>query len=136
MSSLYRVAFPLDLIAEVVLILSPLAIGIYLVIRDTIRQRGKWGINWKPAVCMQCDTSAPLFRKPANRRQALWGGWTCAECGFELDKWGRPVEEQNTLAKWAVLRVAEKIQEREYPAHEPDERIREANNQTQRGDVL
>jgi hypothetical protein len=51
-----------------------LAIGMVLVIRDTVRQRGNWGINFKRVVCTLCDTPMPMVRKPANWRQALWGG--------------------------------------------------------------
>jgi hypothetical protein len=47
----------------------------------------------KPRACPECGTPAPKFRKPANRRQALWGGWTCPECGCEVDRRGRKVEE-------------------------------------------
>lgn len=112
-----------------------LAIGMVLVIRDTIRQRGNWGINFKQAICTQCDTPMPMVRKPANWRQALWGGGTCAECGFELDKWGRPVEGQKAPAKWKVLRAIEEGEriDRRRPARE--ERMREVNEQTQRGDA-
>ena len=110
MSAEPSVAIHIVLMIFSVLIFSPLAVGMALVIRDTIRQRGKWGINFKRAVCTRCGTPMPMVRKPANRRQALWGGGTCPECGFELDKWGRPIaiEEQNTLAKWAILRAVAK----------------------------
>jgi len=106
-----------------------------LILRDTIRQRGKWGINFKRAVCTQCGTAMPMIRKPANWRQTLWGGGTCAECGFELDKWGRPIEGQNTLAKWAVLRAAGAADEREHQPHSRDDRIQNVKDQTQRGDA-
>lgn len=106
-----------------------------LMLRDTIRQRGKWGINFKRAVCTQCGTPMPMVRKPANWRQALWGGGTCPECGFELDKWGRPIAEQTTLAKWAVLRAAEDAQEREHRPQLGHERIRNVKDQTQRGEA-
>jgi hypothetical protein len=46
----------------------------------------------KPKACPKCGTPAPRVRKPANRRQMLWGGWTCAECGCELDRRGRKVK--------------------------------------------
>jgi hypothetical protein len=65
----------------------------------------------------------------------MWGGWTCAECGFELDKWGRPTEKQNNLAKWAVIRAVEKTEEGEYQTHNRDERIHKINDQTKRGDL-
>lgn len=40
-------------------------------------------------LCSKCGTEQPMFRKPANRTQALWGGYTCAKCGAELDARGR-----------------------------------------------
>jgi ribosomal protein L37AE/L43A len=45
----------------------------------------------KPQPCPECGTPAPKVRRPANRRQMLWGGWTCPECGTELDRRGRRV---------------------------------------------
>ena len=41
--------------------------------------------------CPTCGEQMPRFRKPANSRQAMWGGWTCAKCGLELDRKGKPV---------------------------------------------
>jgi hypothetical protein len=42
--------------------------------------------------CPECGEPFPRFRKPANRRQALWGGNTCANCGCEVDRRGRKIE--------------------------------------------
>src|SRR5262245_56526779 len=70
-----------------------LTIGGVLIVRDTIRRRGNWGINFRPVFCPECREPAPTIRAPKNWRQALWGGCTCAECGLEYDKWGRPVGE-------------------------------------------
>jgi predicted amidophosphoribosyltransferase len=36
--------------------------------------------------CPVCRTPLPAIRRPKNRRQALWGGWTCPGCGAELDR--------------------------------------------------
>jgi hypothetical protein len=47
----------------------------------------------KPKKCPECDTPMPRFRQPANRRQALWGGWTCPQCGCEMDRRGRKVKD-------------------------------------------
>lgn len=66
----------------------------YLVVRDTRRKKGNWGINLEPSVCRKCDTPCPPVRTPANFRQMLWGGWTCPHCGYELDKWGEPIDNQ------------------------------------------
>jgi hypothetical protein len=41
-----------------------------------------------------------VIRKPKNRRQALWGGWTCEACGLEYDKWGRTVDEPEEPDAW------------------------------------
>jgi hypothetical protein len=80
----------LPLVGLMVLILG---IGAALMIRDTIRRRGKWGLSFRPVNCPECGEPAPIVRMPANRRQALWGGHTCEECGTEYDKWGRPVDD-------------------------------------------
>ena len=67
-----------------------------LVVRDTIRKQGMWGINLKSLVgidCPACGEPLPAFRKPKNVNQALWGGCNCPECGCEIDKWGRKVED-------------------------------------------
>ena len=39
--------------------------------------------------CPNCGTPVPRFRNPTSLRQALWGGWSCAHCGTELDRNGR-----------------------------------------------
>jgi len=71
-----------------------LLVGLVLVIRDTVRRRGNWGINTKPVNCPGCGDPAPLARVPKNWRQALWGGCTCTNCGLEYDKWGHAVDDK------------------------------------------
>ena len=39
--------------------------------------------------CPRCGTPVPRFRNPTSFRQALWGGWTCANCATEMDRNGR-----------------------------------------------
>ena len=80
-------------IAVAVVMVVTLAAGATLVIRDTIRRRGRWGINLRQVRCPECDEPAPEIRKPKNTHQMLWGGCTCEVCGLEYDKWGRPVPE-------------------------------------------
>jgi hypothetical protein len=65
-----------------------------LVVRDTVRQRGRWGLNFKGLAgtdCPRCGASLPPAQFPKTFRQALWGGWTCDDCGCEIDKWGREI---------------------------------------------
>ncbi len=73
-----------------------LAAGGVLVVRDTVRRRGRWGLNFQQVRCPECGEPAPVVRRPQNRRQALWGGCTCARCGTEYDKWGRPVTDERS----------------------------------------
>lgn len=68
-----------------------LAVGAALVVWDTVRKRGRWGINLRPVCCPVCGEPAPVVRRPKNTRQALWGGCTCDGCGTEYDKWGQPI---------------------------------------------
>jgi len=66
------------------------AAGIAFLAWGTTR-KNNWGVNFKRAVCPACGTRAPVVRMPASLKQAMWGGWTCAKCGQEVDKWGRNV---------------------------------------------
>lgn len=34
----------------------------------------------------------PFFRIPENKKQLLWGGWTCESCGSELDRKGNLIK--------------------------------------------
>jgi hypothetical protein len=42
-------------------------------------------------LCPDCHKPLPRFRKPANVRQLLWGGWTCPDCAVEIDRQGRKI---------------------------------------------
>ena len=66
--------------------------AIFLVIRDTLRGSGRWGISFRGRPCPTCGTPLPLIRRPQNERQRLWGGSTCQKCGTEVDKWGRIID--------------------------------------------
>ena len=76
--------------------MATLLVGAALVVRDTARGRGRWGMNFRSVLCPSCGEPAPFVRKPANRRQALWGGWTCRVCGCEYDKWGEALEPESS----------------------------------------
>ena len=44
--------------------------------------------------CPACGASLPGVRLPTSVRRALWGGYTCKQCGCEIDKWGRRIAVQ------------------------------------------
>ena len=43
----------------------------------------------KPVKCEKCGAEQPKVRQPENMNQAMWGGYTCASCGSQLDGRGR-----------------------------------------------
>lgn len=49
----------------------------------------------KTKSCPECGVKMPKFRKPANRQQMLWGGWTCSECGCEINRKGQKVNSDD-----------------------------------------
>jgi predicted RNA-binding Zn-ribbon protein involved in translation (DUF1610 family) len=67
-----------------------LALGLALVIHGTLI-KNRWGINLKSVSCPRCNAVLPQVRKPRSRQQSMWGGWTCPNCGVQVDKWGRDV---------------------------------------------
>jgi len=44
---------------------------------------------WRKVQCPNCGTKPPLYRMPKNWQQLLWGGWTCSECGAEMNRQGK-----------------------------------------------
>jgi hypothetical protein len=54
--------------------------------------KSNWGINLRPVDCPHCAARQPMFRRPANSQQAMWGGITCEACGTQMDKWGRQLQ--------------------------------------------
>ena len=45
--------------------------------------------------CPRCNETLPRFRKPANARQAMLGGWNCPSCGARISINGRLLSEQS-----------------------------------------
>jgi hypothetical protein len=67
-----------------------LAVGFVAVIYGTLA-KNRWGINSGSVSCPRCNSMLPQAREPRSLRQSMWGGWTCPNCGVEVDKWGREV---------------------------------------------
>jgi hypothetical protein len=49
----------------------------------------KWGINLDQVNCPRCGIKQPRRRTPRSLHEAMWGGWTCPQCGTKMDKWGK-----------------------------------------------
>jgi len=43
--------------------------------------------------CPECLTEVPMYRRPTSLSQALWGGWTCENCGTEMDRNGMELSQ-------------------------------------------
>jgi hypothetical protein len=74
----------------IILFVAVLGILFGLVVYGTFA-KNRWGINLDPVSCPKCHVELSPVRKPKSLKQALWGGWTCDNCGTEVDKWGRVV---------------------------------------------
>ncbi|MDQ7916737.1 hypothetical protein RBU60_04050 [Mesonia sp. MT50] len=72
-------------------------IGIALLVVFTLLQKGskdsKMGINLSRVHCPKCNEKQEIIRKPNNMKQALYGGYTCTNCGIEMDKFGTELEK-------------------------------------------
>jgi hypothetical protein len=108
--------------------------GIFLIVRGTIRKDG-FGINTGRPDCPKCGEPVSLApRVPKSWRQALWGGWTCKECGCEMDKWGRAYDDQPLPAKWAALEADEKPRRKRRSLGSAEQRYRENRDNGYRKD--
>lgn len=43
--------------------------------------------------CPNCEYKLPRFRSPQSGKQAMQGGWTCPNCGAEIDRRGHLIEK-------------------------------------------
>jgi hypothetical protein len=48
-------------------------------------------VNLAAVKCPTCAAQQPALRKPTSISQTLWGGWTCANCGTEIDRHGKAI---------------------------------------------
>jgi hypothetical protein len=83
-------AAALILVGLLALLVPVLLIGlpIFFLVRAN-KKKTSLGINLQRVDCPECGMALPRVRKPANFRQAMFGGWTCPDCATEIDKWGR-----------------------------------------------
>ena len=51
---------------------------------------------FKPVYCPKCHTKLPTMRKPENKREALFGGWTCKKCHLRVDADGKPLSKKHS----------------------------------------
>ena len=70
------------------ILFSILTIAVGFVVYGTI-QKKRFGINFARTNCPHCAALLPMIRRPLTVQQSTWGGWTCKNCGTEIDKWGR-----------------------------------------------
>jgi len=72
--------------------------AILFITRARILKGSRFGINFSNTACPNCGTDLPRIRTPKNMNQLLWGGWTCARCNNEYDKWLNPLTTNENLA--------------------------------------
>lgn len=65
---------------------------------NTIRNKNmntkkNFGINLKGVTCPKCGLEQPNVRIPKSWKEAIWGRYTCSNCGCKMDKYGKEREE-------------------------------------------
>jgi hypothetical protein len=60
--------------------------------------------------CPNCGQPLPSVRVPKTTGQALWGGWTCPNCGVELDRSGRMIKTPVAAAPTAGAQYVAPVQ--------------------------
>lgn len=78
-----------------------LLVGVVLIAYRSVI-KNDLGINPDPVVCPRCNASRDSKRSLALRWRALWGGWTCPNCGCEVDKAGREAAAAKVAFKVAL----------------------------------
>lgn len=48
-----------------------------------------WAILQPAKKCPDCGTPLPKFRVAKTKQQMMWGGWTCPNCGCDIDRKGK-----------------------------------------------
>jgi len=89
-------------VLDINLLILPIILGVlflgYKFLMVSTKKKTKFGVNVEDVYCPVCNSLQPKIRKPANLRQALWGGYTC-HCGCEMDKYGFKINP----AGWTLL---------------------------------
>lgn len=67
-----------------------ISIGITLAVLLLYAAKARKDVN-ENGGCPRCSAHVPMLRSPRTLRQALSGGWTCEDCGTEMDRRGRLV---------------------------------------------
>jgi uncharacterized Zn finger protein (UPF0148 family) len=75
------------------------SIFLLFVARNSVKGKGRLRIPFDSIYCPICNTQQPFIRKPASLRQLLFGGVTCANCGVELDNFGKPIKTAENTSK-------------------------------------
>ncbi len=84
------------LLIFIIVLFVGLSILLYKIVFDSAKGKGDWGMNLSLPNCPKCGRKVPAIRKPTSARQAMWGGWTCSNCGCEIDKWGKEINIAKT----------------------------------------
>ena len=75
------------LAAERSMITVSLSVIVAVVVVFLLAQRIREGVNARGG-CPECNVPVPQFRTPTSFRQAIYGGWTCENCGTEMNMHG------------------------------------------------
>jgi len=76
---------------------------LYKFVADSVEGEGSLGINFSLPNCPKCGEKVPAVRTPTSTNQTLWDGWTCSNCGCEIDKWGKEINTAKTVTAQKLI---------------------------------
>jgi len=78
-----------------IVFLGLLGSGLCLIIRDTLRGSGAFGLRFKPLICPGCNRRVTLLAKTTTPfLKRTMGFWICPYCGCEMDHYGKKVKKK------------------------------------------
>ena len=71
-------------------------------------------------LCPKCHLKLPIFRIATNLNQMLQGGWTCPNCGCEVNRKGKDITKdiENKIYKEELIKERARLQaQKEFNKH-------------------
>lgn len=71
-----------------------IGVFIFLIINQFRKKKNKNETNLFKVKCPKCNTEQSFIRVPKDIKEAVWGGYTCSNCGCKMDKFGNEISKK------------------------------------------
>ena len=66
-------------------------IGVFIFLIFNQFRKKKKDVNLFEVKCPKCGKKQKFVRVPKDIKEAVWGGYTCPNCGCKMDKFGKEI---------------------------------------------